>query len=134
MAQPKHLHRYRRKGKTKLFFCTKQDCFHRMDAEYLISKHAECTFCGGEYTLTKDALRRVIPRCQACTKGTKARLVGDAMSVINAFIKENERKEEEDVSNRQMGRHFLESAYPQEDTPSSETGRAEGFAQEMGME
>ena len=56
------------------------------------------------------------------------------MSVINAFIKENERKEEEDVSNRQMGRNFLESAYPQEDTPVGETGRAEGFAQEMGME
>ena len=86
----KHLQRYRKKSKSKVYVCTKQDCFHRVDAEFLIGKHAECPSCGGEYSLTTEMLRRVIPHCISCTRGKKDGLVGDALVAIQEILRGKE--------------------------------------------
>ena len=67
MPALKHFHIYQRWGKKGYYRCTHSECSHYLHVSLLDGKKSTCPLCHKEMILTKDMLRRAVPRCIYCS-------------------------------------------------------------------
>jgi hypothetical protein len=68
MPSIKHTHTYvKYKNRPGYFRCNDMKCTHFIDQERILGKLSKCNFCGNEFILTEEDLRRVRPRCLNCS-------------------------------------------------------------------
>ena len=76
MAAKKHLHTYERRRRSKTTYrCIDPECTHLAQKWLIEGKKAICRFCGREFILDREALRRKNPRCLSCSDTKQARAV-----------------------------------------------------------
>src|SRR5215471_15171059 len=77
-SDKEHIHTYKKHPSRKGYsFCLGKRCYSIVETAILEGKDNRCK-CGNVFTLTKEDLRRVTPRCLQCsnTKAAKAFLKG----------------------------------------------------------
>jgi len=76
MAARKHLHTYERKARSKTTYrCIDPECTHVAQKWLIEGKKAICRFCGRDFILDREALRRKNPRCVWCSDTNQAKAV-----------------------------------------------------------
>lgn len=74
----KHIHKYVRiklgKNKRIEFKCALPTCVHHIKPELAVGRLSQCNRCGVPFILTKVALTRAKPHCDACTIGRDTKL------------------------------------------------------------
>lgn len=91
-----HIHtyiRWKRTEKEIWYKCTHPDCNHYAALSFLIGKRAICGICNeNEIILTKEDLRRAVPRCQGCSNTKVAirrrRLESQLSSILGTALLE----------------------------------------------
>lgn len=89
-----HLHTYvlykDRSGKAfndRWYRCGHPECTHFAPIEMVLNKKATCSNCGCEYILTREAARRVYPRCLDCGNTKEGKLAKTAAAAMDKLFK-----------------------------------------------
>lgn len=72
MASLNHTHTYRRIGTSTRFLCSDPHCSHYTEKKLLTNKASLCNECGREFILTREKLRRAVPKCDNCANTKEA--------------------------------------------------------------
>lgn len=107
----KHIHQYVRKkekdSKGRTYFrCFDKLCYHTALRSDLIGKACICSFCGMEFILTAEALRRAKPRCLACTNSDQGRLqkrVQELAQTLMVVAKDTDEQKRQEILNQVFG-------------------------------
>ena len=86
-----HIHCYIRfRRRPGYYRCYDPICTHFLDKESLLGKMTACFDCGTKFILTREDLRRAVPRCLNCsnTKEAKAHRLAQEL-LIDLKQKEN---------------------------------------------
>lgn len=81
MTKKKHVHKLKRhiyKNGECIFFCAKDDCSFKINADLTLGKSAECWRCNEPFTMTVQSKRHDKPHCVGCTKGREKSPVNSA--------------------------------------------------------
>jgi hypothetical protein len=77
-----HTHTYVRYT-DRFYRCAAPKCTHYIDKNVLVNKMSLCNLCGNEFMLTRNDLRRVKPRCAACSNTKTAKLKKAALTLFD---------------------------------------------------
>ena len=70
MRKKDHIHRLKKhkyKNGEVIFFCTKDDCSFRINADLSWGKTSECWRCSEPFQMTNESKRQDKPHCENCT-------------------------------------------------------------------
>lgn len=70
MSKKNHVHRLKRhryKNGEVIFFCVKDDCSFKVNADLTWGKTAECWRCFAPFSMTNESKRQDKPHCEGCT-------------------------------------------------------------------
>lgn len=82
MATLNHTHTWRRHETRPLYMrCAHPKCYSIEERSILVGKLSCCNLCGKEFTLTREDLRRTMPRCLDCSNTAKAKQVRASMAI-----------------------------------------------------
>lgn len=86
MPSLKHTHTYTR-YKKHYYKCNDPQCTHFADRSLILGKMNKCPFCGKEWVLTKEDLRRATPRCIECSDTKQAKVFDKAKAAASLIFK-----------------------------------------------
>ena len=93
MPSLKHIHTYvrfkQKSGKTlKTWWwrCENSLCTHFAPYEMVVGKKTLCTNCGSEMILTSEDMRRIRPRCLACSNTKEAAMQKRLASILSSVL------------------------------------------------
>jgi hypothetical protein len=88
MASLKHTHTFvQYKKRPGYWRCAHPHCNYIIDGETARGKATTCTVCGtNEFILDREAMRRVRPRCAACSTTKKAMAFQNAMTFMDQLL------------------------------------------------
>ena len=71
MPSLNHVHTYKKFSKD-LFQCADPYCTHKMQRSMIVGKVSLCNGCRQEFILTKEAMKRALPKCVNCMQTKEA--------------------------------------------------------------
>lgn len=93
-----HVHMYvRYKKRPGYYRCAASDCTHFLDSESVLGKASLCNDCGNQMILTKEDLRRVKPKCIACSNTKKSKIYKMAQLAALRIVMPTDQIEQEEA-------------------------------------
>ena len=87
-------HRHILRRATKVTFACIDDCSFRETKAYLLGRIVRCPFCQSEFQLTKEDLKRALPRCPRCSNTKENRVTNELTSLFQDSPSENPTEEQ----------------------------------------
>jgi hypothetical protein len=85
MPSINHVHTYvKYKKRPGYMRCADPYCTHQLDIESCHGKASKCSVCGTEFILSSQDMKRVRPRCLACSDTAQARKVRAAQALFDS--------------------------------------------------
>lgn len=67
---------------TRTMYACIDDCSYRESKNFLIGRIVRCPFCKSEFRLMREDLRRVLPRCSACSDTSKQKIANELDAIL----------------------------------------------------